>query len=117
MISFSLFSCSITPAASVELRLVDIGLEEVKIKPRGGGRRPPEVVDEEVLMESNPPPPAPIFMFKEGRGREGREDQDPPEFTEGPGEADPPGSRVGRVNAFILALMSSCLVFIFARWP
>ena len=115
MISFSLFSCSITPAASVELRL---GLEEVKIKPRGGGRRPPEVVDEEVLIESNPPPPPPpTFMFKEGRGREGREDQDPPEFTEGPGEADPPGSRVGRVNAFILALMSSCLVFIFARWP
>ena len=102
MISFNLCSCSI--ADSLQLR--ELG---VKIRELGAGRRPAEL--------ANPPEPEP--MFKDGRGRAGRFDQDPaglevPEDNEGgPRPPGGPGleSRPGMVRAFILALISSALAF------
>ena len=104
MISFNLCSCSI--ADSLQLR--ELG---VKIRELGAGRRPAEL--------ANPPEPEP--MFKDGRGRAGRLDQEPaglevPEDNEGGPKLGPgPGleSRPGIVKAFILALISSAFAFMF----
>ena len=102
MISFNLCSCSI--ADSLQLR--ELG---VKIRELGAGRRPAEL--------ANPPDPEPEPMFKDGRGRAGRLDQEPaglevPEDNEG-GPKLGPGleSRPGIVKAFILALISSAFAF------
>ena len=83
----------------------------MKIRELGAGRRPAEL--------ANPPDPEP--MFKDGRGRAGRLDQEPaglevPEDNEGGPKLGPgPGleSRPGIVKAFILALISSAFAFMF----